>query len=262
MFTDTHSHIHFKKEFPDAEMVLQHAVAAKVTKQILVGCTPKDSYEAVDFVKAHPDFGLWATLGVHPHNADEWNDSVRERFIDLVVESRHVSSLQPKIVAIGEIGLDYFRNLKPHSLQQATFSAQLRLALELDLPVIAHVRDAWDDAYQILDGTGNSRVILHCFTGHAEQAQHAFSKGYYLSFSGVLTYPKNEYLREIAKMAPVSQILLETDCPYLPPQAYRGQRNEPAYVVETAKVLAHARGISLDEIAKLTTNNAMRIFKI
>ncbi len=254
MFTDTHSHIHFR-EFPDREAVLQRAIAGNVTRQILVGCTVADSLDALHFVRKHPDCQLFSTLGVHPDNADEFTEDVRGRFEKLAKNEK-------KIVALGEIGLDYFRNLKPHSLQQSAFRAQLALALELDLPVIVHIRDAWEDAYKILDDAGNRRVILHCFTGHMEQAQYALGKGYYLSFSGVLTYPKNEYLRAISALAPETQILLETDCPYLAPQTYRGQRNEPAYLVETAKVLAQARGISLEEIAKLTTANAMRVFSL
>lgn len=254
MFTDTHSHIHFK-DFPDREEVLKRANAATVTMQILVGCTPKDSYDALQFVKKHPNFQVWCTLGVHPHNSNEWNDEVRKRFTTLV-------ETEKKIVAIGETGLDYFRNLQSAEIQKKAFKEQLKLALDLDLPAIVHIRDAWDDGFELLQESGNTGVVLHCFTGNREQAEYAWEHGYYTSFSGVLTYPKNEYLREIAKMAPASQILLETDCPYLPPQVYRGRRNEPAYMVETAKVLAWARGVNLEEIVKITTENASCIFKI
>lgn len=254
MFTDTHSHIHFR-EFPDREEVLKRANAALVTRQIFVGCTPSDSLDALQFVKKHPDCQLWSTLGTHPHNSNEWNDEVRKRFA-------HLAQTEKKIVAIGEIGLDYFRNLQPAEIQKKAFKEQLQLALELHLPAIVHIRDAWEDSFKLLKESGNTNVVLHCFTGHMEQAQYALKEGYYLSFSGVLTYPKNEYLREIAKMAPLSQILLETDCPYLTPQVYRGQRNEPAYVVETAKVLARARGVNLEEIGALTTANARHIFRI
>ncbi len=255
MFTDTHSHIHFSKEFPDIEDILTRAKEAQVSRQIIVGCTVKDSYQALDFVKKHSDFDLWSTLGVHPHNADEWNDEVREKF-------RKTVQAEKKVVALGEMGLDYFRNFKPHDLQQKSFKEQLLLANDLDLPVVVHVRDAWDDALKILQEAGNSKVILHCFTGQMEHAKICWDRGYYLSFSGVLTYPKNEYLREVAKAMPQHLMLLETDCPYLTPQVFRGKRNEPAYVVETAKVLALTRGVNLEKIAEQTTENAVKLFGI
>lgn len=255
MFTDTHSHIHFKQEFPDIGEIFSRAVAAGVTRQVIVGCTVKDSYEALDFVKVHKDFHLWSTLGVHPHNADEWNDDVRNRF-------RATVKSEKKVVALGELGLDYFRNFQPRDIQVKAFREQLLLAKELDLPVVVHVRDAWDDALRILMETGNAKVILHCFTGQIEQARTCWERGYHVSFSGVLTYPKNVYLREAAKVGPKELILIETDCPYLTPQVLRGKRNEPAFVVETAKVLAQTRGVSLEQIGEQTTSNALKLFQI
>lgn len=255
MFTDTHSHIHFKQEFPDIEEIFSRAVAAGVTRQIIVGCTVKDSYEALDFVKTYRDFHLWSTLGVHPHNADEWNSEVGDRF-------RATVKSEKKVVALGELGLDYFRNFQPRDTQVKTFREQLLLAKELDLPVVVHVRDAWDEALRILKETGNSKVILHCFTGQIEQARTCWERGYYVSFSGVLTYPKNGYLREAAKVGPKDLILIETDCPYLTPQVLRGKRNEPAFVVETAKVLAQTRGVSFEQIGEQTTANALKLFRI
>lgn len=255
MFTDTHSHIHFEKEFPDVEGILERAAKAGVTRQIIVGCTVQDSFVALDFVKKHADFALWSTLGVHPHNANEWNDDVREKFRQTVLKEK-------KIVALGEMGLDYFRNFQPRDVQQKALRAQLLLAKELDLPVVVHVRDAWDDALRILQEIGHSKVILHCFTGTLEHAKICWKNGYHISFSGVLTYPKNEYLRGVAAQAPAELLLIETDCPYLTPQVFRGKRNEPAFVVETAKVLARARGVTLEEIGKLTTENAMKLFGV
>jgi len=255
MFTDTHSHIHFAKEFPDTEKLLERAQLAKVTRQIIVGCTVSDSYMALEFVKKHVDFDLWSTLGVHPHNANEWNDEVEERF-------RQTVKIEKKVVALGEMGLDYFRNFQPREIQMKTFEAQLRLARELDLPVVVHVREAWEDALEILAQVGNTKVILHCFTGTMECARICWKREYHTSFSGVLTYPKNEYLRLVAAEAPENLLLIETDCPYLTPQTLRGKRNEPSFIVETAKVLAQARGVSLEEIAEVTTQNAMKLFGI
>ncbi len=253
MFTDTHSHIHYDEEFPDVEDILQRAMAARVTLQIIVGCTEKDSYQAMEFVKRHQGFSLWSTLGVHPHNADEWNDGVAISFRKIVAEEK-------KIVALGEMGLDYFRNLKPRDVQIRAFREQLALAKDLDLPVVVHVRDAWDDALKIIGEMGNTKVILHCFTGTVEHAKICWDRGHHTSFSGVVTYPKNGYLREVAAQSPEHLMLIETDCPYLAPQVHRGKRNEPSFVVETAKVLAQARGVSLEKIGDQTTANALKLF--
>ena len=186
------------------------------------------------------------------HGIDIWN----------VYELSWLNDQGKPIVAIGEIGLDYFRNLQPKEVQEKAFRKQLLLAKELGLAVVVHVRDAWDDALKILEETGNAKVVLHCFTGQMDHAKICIERGYYLSFSGVLTYPKNEYLREVARVATTEQILIETDCPYLPPQIMRGKRNEPAFVVETARCLADARGVSLEEIGSITTQNAVKVFGV
>lgn len=255
MFIDTHSHIHYRSEFPDVEDIFIRAQQAKVTRQIIVGCTVEDSYVALEFVRKHSDFALWSTLGVHPHNANEWNEDVRGRF-------RQTAQSEKKVVALGEMGLDYFRNLQPKDVQVSTFRAQLDLAKELDLPVVVHVRDAWDDALKTLEDAGNTKVIMHCFTGTLEQAKVCWSRGYHTSFSGVVTYPKNQYLRDAAKEAPAELLLIETDCPYLAPQVFRGKRNEPSFVVETARVLAQVREVTLEMFAEQTTLNALKLFGI
>lgn len=266
MFFDTHSHIHFAQHFPDVEELIERALDAEVTHQMIVGCTPKDSFQALEFVKQQAAKGrpnFWSTLGVHPHSANEWTPAIERRFEELAKQERSgLQNKSPKIVALGELGLDYFRNLQPPELQKKAFEGQLQLALKLDLPVIIHVREAWDDALAILQNIGNTKVILHCFTGSMEQATICWERGYYLSFSGVLTYPKNQYLREVAAQAPLDRILLETDCPYLPPQSYRGKRNEPAYIVETAKELARIRNMAFEDIGAVTTKNAQSIFQL
>lgn len=252
-FIDTHSHIHFQKEFPDVLEILKRAKIANVSQQMIVGCTPKDSYEAVEFVQKHSDYVLWATLGVHPHNANELTDEVVERFQSLL-------QTEKKIKAIGEIGLDYFRNFQPHDVQQNAFRRQLNLAKEFDLAIVIHVREAFEDTLKILEEEKPAKVVLHCFSGDLAIAERCWKAGYYTSFSGVLTYPKNEYLREVARNALRDKIVLETDCPYLTPQVFRGKRNEPAFVIETAKVLADIWKVSLEEVATLTTQNAVRVF--
>jgi TatD DNase family protein len=253
MFTDSHSHIQFVKEFPDVENVIRRAEDAGVTRQIIVGCAPKDSRLAVEFVKNHADRNFWAAVGVHPHDSNLLTD-------EIVAEFRNLVKTEKKVVAIGETGLDYFRNLQPKDVQERAFRSQLQLAKELDVPVIIHVRDAWEEALKIIDEEGNKKVVLHCYSGNFTQAYECSKKGFYISFAGVLTYPKNEQLRDIAIAVPDSQILIETDCPYLTPQVYRGKRNEPAYVVETAKTLAELKGMTLEEAGKITTENAIRCF--
>ncbi len=255
MFTDTHSHIHFARDFPDIDAIIERADQAKVSRQIIVGCTPEDSYQAIDFVKKYSNHMFWSTLGVHPHYANQWNKATELKFEELAGKEK-------KIVALGEIGLDYFRNLQPKDVQEAAFRGQLRLAKKLDLPAVVHVRDAWDDALKILEEEGNKGVILHCFTGNMEKARTCFERGYFISFSGVVTYPKNAYLREIAAAAPSNKLLIETDCPYLTPQTYRGKRNEPAYLVETAKVLADVRSVTISEFGRQSTENAKTIFGV
>ncbi len=253
MFTDSHSHIQFEREFPDIGGIIKRAEAAGVDRQVIVGCTPKDSLQALDFVKKYGGGYFWAAIGVHPHYADLLTKRV-------LADYKQLAQKEKKIVAIGEIGLDYYRNFQPHDLQKQAFRLQLRLARELGLAAIIHVRDAWDEAIEILGDEDNEKVVLHCFSGNFTQAEHCWKKGYYLAFNGTLTYPKNDALRDIAIAVPDDGILLETDCPYLTPQPYRGKRNEPAFIVETAKTLSQVRGTGLDEIAKQTTANAIRIF--
>jgi len=255
MFTDTHSHIHFAKEFPDIDAIIGRAEEAGVTSQIIVGCTVQDSLEAIEFVQKYGLHNFWSTLGVHPHYSEDWNEVIGAQFEKLVKTNK-------KIVGLGEMGLDYFRNLQPKNVQEGAFRGQLRLAKKLDLAAVVHVREAWDDALKILEEEGNKRVILHCFSGDSAQAQICIDRGYFISFSGVVTYPKNGYLRDIAVSMPEDRILIETDCPYLTPQTYRGKRNEPAYIVETANVLADLRGVKLEQFADQSTQNARTIFQL
>lgn len=256
-FIDTHSHIHFLKSFPDQEEVLKRAEEAGVGKQVLVGCNMEDSRDAAKFVGQRENLA-W-TIGIHPHDA---NQATEENLstIRAVLSGEEKWGKLP--VAVGEIGLDYFRNLQPQKVQQKAFRDLLQIAREYDLPVVVHIRDAYEDAFTILEEVGNKKVILHCFSGGLKEADLAWSRGYITSFSGVVTYPKNTELQECARRAPDNLFVVETDCPYLAPQAYRGQRNEPAYVIETAKFIAELREVSAEAIAELTTANAEKTFGI
>ena len=158
--------------------------------------------------------------------------------------------------------MDYYRNPQSKETQETAFRKQLQLAKKLNIPGIIHIRDAWDDGLKIINEEGNTKIVLHCFSGNFTQAQECWKKGFYISFSGVLTYQKNDQLREIARAVPNSQILIETDAPFLTPQTYRGQRNEPAYVVETAKTLANIKDITTEEAGKMTTENTIKCFNL
>jgi TatD DNase family protein len=256
MFTDSHSHMFDEKDFPDVEELFARCREAKVDRQVLIGCTAKESLHAVSFVKKHAGEKLWATLGVHPHYANEVNSELIQKFKELAADPAN------KVVGIGEIGLDYFRNMQPKDVQFHAFRMQLRLARELRLPVVIHVRDAWDDALMVLKEEGNTDVVLHCFSGDMAQAEISWKRGYLTSFTAVITYPKNVELRSIVAAAPRDKYMIETDCPYLPPQHLRGKRNEPAYVVETAKKIAEVRAMSIEAVAQETTDNAIRFFRL
>ena len=253
MLIDTHSHLYFKHFNSDADEVLSRAVGAGVERQILIGCSVAESDRAIAFCRNHKDFDLYCSIGVHPHDAKELNDNILRKFEMMVDE-------EDKIVAIGEIGLDYFRNLSPREMQMDAFEKQLHLAKKLNLPVIIHERDAWEDTIAILGRVGNEKVVFHSFTGDGVRALDCMERGYHVSFSGMVTYPKNFHMREAVKKAWANRYFVETDCPYLPPQVFRGQRNEPSFVVETAKEVARVRGESFEEVASQSTSNAIMFF--
>lgn len=259
MLIDTHSHIHFKKYFPSPDEVIATAIKAGVEGQILIGCNVKDSFSALEIVKARPDKKLWCSLGVHPHDSNQLTAEVLEKFEQTI---RGENQNGKRIVALGEIGLDYNRNFQSEDIQKNAFMEQLKLAKKLDLPVVIHERDAWEDTMEVLSRAGNTRVVLHSFSGGLKEAQQCIERGYYISFSGMITYPKNDHLRDVARIVPLDKALVETDCPYLPPQQFRGSRNEPAYVVETAKELAKHFDTDYEGICELTTKNAVACFGI
>lgn len=259
MLIDTHSHVHFLKEFPDFQEVLKRAREAGVLKQVMIGCNMRDSADAAAFVKGKD--GLSWTVGIHPHDSNQ-GESGNYQIIRNMIEGVEEFESWTRPVAVGEIGLDYFRNLQPVEVQKKTFAMQLQIAREFDLPVVVHIRDAYEDAFRVLEVEGNKKVLLHCFSGGLVEADLAWSRGYITSFSGVVTYAKNMELQEVARRAPEDKFVVETDCPFLAPQKYRGQRNEPAFVAETARFIAELRGVSPESIAELTTANAERYFGI
>jgi TatD DNase family protein len=239
---DSHCHVNDPKFDEDRDAVLERALAAGVHTMVVI--------DAPEFAERYPF--LYATVGVHPHEASSATEEIFARIRDL---AQH-----PKVIAIGEIGLDYHYDFSPRDVQRRVFDRQLEIAAEFRKPVVIHTREAWDDTMTQIP-TLPSGGIMHCFTGTVEQARQAVERGFHLGFGGVLTFPKAEELRQVARETPEDRLLVETDCPYLAPVPHRGKRNEPAFVVETARRLAEVRGTSLEAIAALTTSNFQKLMR-
>ena len=258
MLIDTHTHLDDARYNEDREAMLARAREAGVEAFITIGCDRSTSQAAVALAERHSF--VYASIGVHPHEvkhiSDGWYDDFRR-----LAQNKNV-------VAYGEIGLDYHYNHSSPKEQRERFREQLQLARELKLPVIIHTRKAQEDTINILKEENASEVggVFHCFSGDAWLAKDALDLGFYLSFSGILTFQNATMLREIAKNTPLARVLIETDCPYLTPVPFRGKRNEPAYVSLVAKQLAEIHAdkpdLSIGQIERITSENAKRLFKI
>lgn len=244
---DTHCHLDDKQFDNDREAMIERARAAGVERMMSIGTGdgPPDLEVATRLADRYSF--VYATVGVHPHDAAKAND---ETFVRLRELTRH-----PKVLAIGEIGLDYHYDFSPRDVQRTVFEQQLALASEAGKPIVIHTREAWAETLEVLRTHWKGQGIMHCFTGDESQAREALDLGFYLSFGGVLTFPKAEAVRQAAKIAPADRILIETDCPYLAPVPHRGKRNEPAFIAETARRLAEVRGLAAEEIGELTAAN-------
>lgn len=245
---DSHCHLDHQQFHGDVEALLERAQAAGVEYFLTIGTAdgPPVLDVAIRLAERFPN--VWATVGVHPHDASKAD---ARTFDELRALAKH-----PKVVAVGEIGLDYHYDFSPRAVQSEVFLEQMRIAREVSKPVIIHTREAWDDTLAALTGPG----VLHCFTGNADQARQAVDLGFHLGFGGVLTFPKSDAVREAARVVPEDRLLLETDCPYLAPVPFRGKRNEPAYTAHTARKLAEVRGVTEEEIARATTHNFRELF--
>lgn len=255
VLVDSHAHLEFPHFEADRETMIARARAAGVANILAIGSgSGPESLEAgLDFAKRHD--WIYATIGIHPHEARRATEAHYARLAEL---ARH-----PRVIAWGEIGLDYYYDHSPREVQVAVLRRQLELARAAKLPVVIHCRDAWSDCLALLECDWKTTAlsgILHCFTGTEADAERALDMGFMISFAGNLTYPKAENLRQVARALPPDRVLIETDSPFLAPQAYRGQRNEPAFVVEVAQKLAEVRGITLEEAAALTSGNFRRFF--
>lgn len=253
---DSHCHLDNPQFDPDREAVIDRALAAGVERMVVIGTGegPPDLEAGIRLADRHDP--IYATVGIHPHDASKATPDAYKHLRDLL---RH-----PKVIALGEIGLDYHYDHSPREVQRTVFLEQMLLAGEARKPIVIHTREAWEDTIALLEvywrphGLGG---IMHCFSGNADQAALCVDLGFHLSFGGIVTFPKALDVQEAARQAPAGRILIETDAPYLAPVPHRGKRNEPAFVVQTARKLADLRGVSTEEIARLTSANFMGLFQ-
>lgn len=249
---DSHCHLDDEQFAADREATIERARSAGVERMMAIGTGdgPPDLEAGIRLADQHAF--IYATVGVHPHNAAKATPETFDRLTDL---TRH-----PKVLAIGEIGLDYHYDFSPRDVQLSVFVTQLALAARAQKPIVVHTREAWEDTVAVIREHGlPSGGIMHCFTGGPKEAQEALELGFHLSFGGMVTFPKADSVRKSAALTPDDRLLVETDAPYLAPVPYRGKRNEPAFMVETVRRLAELRDSSPEQIAAITTRNFDRL---
>ncbi|MGD9818330.1 MAG: TatD family hydrolase [Desulfomonilaceae bacterium] len=251
---DSHAHLELEPLVNDTHNVIARARKAGLVAIITVGIDIEDSRKAIEI--SHEFDDVFVSIGFHPHNAQFAADKDLQTIESMAAD--------PKVVGYGEIGLDFFRNRSPRNVQIRIFDEQIRIAQKLNKPVVIHLRDAYDEGLMMLEKAApfpNSGVI-HCFSGNQEDAKRALRLGFYISIPGTVTYKKNDQLRSIVSKIPEDRILLETDCPFLSPEPFRGKDNEPSFIVNTARKVSEARGISLEQACQITTKNAIDLFKL
>ena len=256
MLIDSHAHIQGKEYAGEIDAVIARARAAGVEKIIAVGGAGdmSSNTEAVALAKTFSD--IYATVGMHPHDAKDVGAEELQKLKNLAAE--------PKVVAIGETGLDYYYNHSPREVQRRVFGQFIHLARETGLPIVVHERDAAQDVADLLrtEGAGKLRGVIHCFTGNYEAARAYLDLGFYISFTGIITFKNADALRDVVRNVPLERMLVETDSPYLTPVPHRGKRNEPAYVRYVAETVARIKGLSLEEVARVTTQNVRELFGV
>ncbi len=241
------AHCHIDDRLPGGEKgAIEAARAAGVSAMLTVGCDRASSLTAIEVAGRHPD--VWATVGLHPHDAKDGVDAI----VDLID--------RPRVLAIGECGLDYFYEHSPRDVQREAFAAQIQIAHERGLPLVIHTRDAWDDTFDVLGAEGTpERTVFHCFTGDADTARRCLDLGAHLSFSGIVTFANAADVQEAAIVCPADRMLVETDSPYLAPVPHRGRKNQPAHVVDVGAFVAALRGESVDAVAAFTVANTRAV---
>lgn len=250
---DTHCHVFMPELKSHLNEVLARATSKNLKRMLLVGFDEVSSFEALSLASKIDAIECFAAAGVHPHDAKEVEGEIPEELLSLGENER--------VVAIGETGLDYYRNLSPKDVQRHVFLKHIRWAKKIGKPLICHIRDAYDDALAILksEGLGKAGGIMHCFQGSERQAMEAIDMGFYISFACTVTYRKNEALRKVAASIPLDRILCETDSPYLSPEHARGKTNEPANVIYVYETIASLRGMPLDEFADAVWENSVKL---
>ena len=248
---DSHCHLDDRQFDPDRDEVIERARQAGVERMMAIGTGsgPPDLEAGLRLARQHAF--MYATVGVHPHDASK---ATPETFAAI-----EALAADAKVLAIGEIGLDYHYDFSPRDVQREVFIEQLKLAIRAGKPVVIHTREAWEDTLLVLRQHWTGSGIMHCFTGTPDQAREALELGFHLSFGGVLTFPKADTVRDAARLAPEDRLLVETDAPYLAPVPRRGKRNEPAFIVETVRRLAEVRGVAPEHIAEITSRNFERL---
>jgi len=256
MLIDSHAHIQGKEYTGEVEAVIARAREAGVGKIIAVGGAGdmSSNTEAIALAKTFPD--IYATVGMHPHDAKDVGADELKKLKDLVAA--------PKVVAVGETGLDYYYDHSPREVQRRVFAGFIHLARETGLPIVVHERDAAQDVANLLraDGAGKLRGVIHCFTGNYEAACAYLDLGFYISFTGIITFKNAEPLRDVVRKVPLERIFVETDSPFLTPVPHRGKRNEPAYVRYVAETIANLKDVAPEEVARVTTANVQDLFKL
>lgn len=255
MYIDTHAHLTFPEFESDLPAVVERAQKERLEAVINIALDDESLNRSLKLAGKYPGY-IFIAAGIHPQDASQWNDG-SDAYFKALAEKK-------SIVALGETGLDYHYKLSPEEQQQLIFRKFLQLGQEYDLPVIIHSREASRDTLTILreENRGNLRGVLHCFAGDMDLGQGALEMGFSISFTGNITFPKADKLREAVKSIPLDRIMIETDCPFLAPQQYRGQRNEPSYVVKVAEKIAELKGLKTEEVAITTTENARRLFSL
>ncbi len=254
MLIDSHAHLDSSRFHKDLDEVLKRAQEYGVDKIINIGCNMESSKKTTSLSERYDQ--IWSVVGFHPHDAKEVKESDWDE-LDKLTD-------HPKVVGVGEMGLDYYRDLSPRKKQQEVFRRQIQVAKKKKMPIVVHDRDAHEEVFAVLkeEKAGENKGVMHCYSGDLEFAKKCMDMGFYISIAGPVTFKKTSRLKEVAKSIPNDRLLVETDCPYLAPEPYRGKRNEPAYVKYVAAKIAELRGMSYEEIVAATRENTCRLFKL
>ena len=253
MFIDSHAHIQLDRFDSDRSVVIERAKNSQVSIILVVGFDISTSHLAVELADRYDH--IYATVGLHPHDA--------KRFTPQTLREIALLAEHPKVVALGEMGLDYHRNLSPKSVQKRVFEEQLDLATQLDLPIVVHNRNAFDDILSILENHSQlTGGVLHCFSENTKSMDRVIDVGFHIGIGGPVTYKKSKDLKQVVKVMPADSFLIETDCPWLAPQLRRGKRNEPAYITEIATKIAELRQVTIESVGQTSSQNFRKLFSI